>query len=237
MFPFYFLLVVFLDSHRVSVLTDSLLTTCATLPTNYFETRAVVTFVLKKPYSNGVDVLVHGRGMRCELSPNKCSHGFTTAVIQQGRTKHKCVGQSSPCPQAEMCEPLGMTSQDGGMVSCRYRCTCPAPDDDKYTSCETILYSIGNGARAEIGSDIELCSINVDWYHWCLCLKPHHSLSTWTGIIDVYVWNLTTLYLRGLVRLMFFVWNPTTLYRRGLVTLMFMCETPPLSINVDWYHW
>ena len=161
-----FLLAVLLDGNRVSALTDGRLSTCITLPESYFRTQAVVTFVLKKPYDNSVDVLVQGRGMVCELSHSTCRKGFTTTVIRQGRTNQTCVEQPSPCPGAATCESMGMRPHYDGMVSCRYHCRCPVPADDEDISCETILFSIGNGARAEIGEDIEICSLNVDWYRW-----------------------------------------------------------------------
>ena len=164
---YYVLLGVLFGGDHVSVLTDSLLSTCIRFPYDYFMTRAVVTFVLKKPYFGSMELLVQGRGMQCELSPNKCRKGFTTAVIQQGRTNHTCVGQPSPCPGAVACEPLGMTPHSSGMVSCRYRCRCPDPVDDGDKPCETILYSIGNGAQVEAGEDIEICNVGMDWYHWC----------------------------------------------------------------------
>ena len=122
----------------------------------------MATFVLKRPYDSGVDVLVHGRGMLCELAPTMCRSGFTTAVFQQGRTNHTCIDQASPCPEAETCTPLGMTSQDGDMVSCRYHCNCPHSYVNEAISCEAILFSIGTGARSDTGEDIEICSFNVE---------------------------------------------------------------------------
>ena len=151
-----------LDDENESVLTDNRLTTCITLSERNFQTRAVVPFVLKKPYNNSVDILVHGRGMQCELLPKTCWNGYTTAVIQQGRIKHTCAQQPLPCPGAQMCTPLGMTSQDGGIVMCRFRCNCPQQGQKESMHCETVLFTIGNGARSEMGKDIEICSINME---------------------------------------------------------------------------
>ena len=125
--------------------------------------RAVVTFVLKKPYNESVEVVVHGRGMQCELPARKCMPSFSMAMFQQGRINHSCENQPSPCPGAEICAPLGIASQGGGIVSCRYRCSCPLPVHEEDISCQTMLFSIGSGARSEIGQDIQLCSANVDW--------------------------------------------------------------------------
>ena len=158
---------VYRDGGQVSVLTDGRLATCITLSEVSCRMQAVVTFVLKKPYNESVDVVIHGRGMQCELQTTKCMRGFSTAVFQQGRISHPCEDQPSPCPGAEICTPLGMTSQGDGMVSCRYRCSCPLPVNDEDTSCQTMLLSISSGARSEIGQNIQLCSVNVDWNRWC----------------------------------------------------------------------
>ena len=153
---------VIFDGHPASVLIDHLLSTCMTLSESYFRARAVITFVIKKPYNRSVDVLVHGRGILCELAPKTCRNAFTTVVFQQGRTNHTCIDQPTPCPGAEICIPFGMTSQDGNMVSCRYRCTCPYFSLNEDTSCEAILFPIGTGAQSETGEDIEICSLNVE---------------------------------------------------------------------------
>ena len=154
---------VFLGGDRVSVLTDHFLSSCITLSDNFLATQSVVTFVLKKPYDNSVEVLVHGRGMRCELAPKTCRGGFVTAVFQQGRhSEHPCMDLPTPCPTSEICTPLGMTSRDDAVVTCRYRCKCPLAVGSGGTSCETILFSIGRGALSHLGGDIEICSFNVE---------------------------------------------------------------------------
>ena len=153
---------VLLDGIQHSSLTDSLVSTCMVLSNRYFLTRSVATFVLKKLHMSSVDVLVHGRGLQCELPLKRCRSGFTTAVFQQGRTNHSCTEQPSPCPRAETCTPLGMTSQTGNMVICHYRCRCPISTDPEDIPCNTILFSIGSGSRSDIGEEPEICSINVD---------------------------------------------------------------------------
>ena len=160
----FFLPGVLLDGDPVWVLTDNNLSTCITLSDSYIEARAVVTLMLKKPYVKTIDIMVHGGGMQCDLSPDRCKDGFTTAVLQQGRTNHTCVEQPSPCPGAERCTPLGLTSQVNGMVTCRYRCSCPLPDVGEEIPCETILYSIGSGSRTNIAEGFKLCSVNIEWY-------------------------------------------------------------------------
>ena len=157
----YFLDVLF-DGHQLLALTDSDSSTCITLSESYFQTRAVATFILKKTYTNSVDLSIHGRYFQCELSPKICRGGFTTTVLQQGRTKHTCIDQPTPCSGAETCVLLGMTSLWGDMVSCRYRCICPTSTLKKDISCEVILFSIGTGARSKTGDDIELCSFDME---------------------------------------------------------------------------
>ena len=156
---------VLLDGDLVLALSDGLLSTCITLPKVSFQKRAVVTFVLKKPYNDSVDVVIHGRGMQCELPPRKCIPSFSTAVFQQGRTNHSCEDQPSPCPEAKICASMGMTSDGDGIVSCRYRCSCPPQVRDEGILCQTMLFSIGSGAHSDIGQGIQICSVSVDLNH------------------------------------------------------------------------
>ena len=145
-------------------MVDNLLSTCMTLPETYFRMRPVATFVLNKTYTNGVHVRVYGRGMQCELAPRRCRRGFVISAFQQGRSKHTCTEKPSPCPGAEPCVPLGMTSRDDGMATCRYRCSCPSAVDGEQVPCETILFSIGSGALSDKGEDLQICSFNMELF-------------------------------------------------------------------------
>ena len=157
---------VHLDGNRESAVVDNLLSTCMTLPESYFRMRPVATFVLNKTYTNAVHVWVHGRGMQCELPARRCRRGFVISVFQQGRSKYTCAAKTSPCPEAELCAPSGMTSRDDGMATCRYRCSCPNAVDDEQIPCETILFSIGSRALSDKGDDLQICSFNMELFGW-----------------------------------------------------------------------